>query len=239
MARIASALLALTACAGLAGCAYPGYGGVSVGYGSGGYYDDYGYYGAPYYGWYDGYYYPGAGYYIYDRGGHRHKWNDHHRRYWEGRGRGRDGREHWGDYRRDGRDGNGWRDRPDRDERADWQRDRRGDRRGDGRRGEGQGRPDRPDGGRRTYRDVRGPEAYAGNAPTQAAPAQSATAPAVAAPTRSRPEGARGAGWRGQREQRSTSGDQPRASRGDGGRQPQGSRGDGPRGGRGGRGPQG
>ena len=42
MARITSALIALTASAGLTACAYgPGYGGVSVGYGTGGYYDDY------------------------------------------------------------------------------------------------------------------------------------------------------------------------------------------------------
>ena len=95
MARMTSALLALAAAAGLAGGVYPGYGSVGVGYGTGGYYDDYyGYgYGAPYYGWYDGYYYPGAGYYVYDRGGHRHKWDDNHRRHWEGRRHGRDG--HW------------------------------------------------------------------------------------------------------------------------------------------------
>ena len=107
MARITAALLALTASAGLGGCAYgygDGYGGVSVGYGSGGYYDDY--YSAPYYGWYDGYYYPGAGYYVYDQGGHRHKWKDHHRRYWDSHRHGRDGRENWADYRRDG-DGRG------------------------------------------------------------------------------------------------------------------------------------
>ena len=101
MVRIASALLALTASAGLAGCAYGygdyGYGGVSVGYGTGGYYDDY-YDQAGYYGWYDGYYYPGWGYYVYDDGGHRHKWNDHHRGYWEGRSHGRDGSEHWGNW---------------------------------------------------------------------------------------------------------------------------------------------
>lgn len=67
-----------------------GYGGVSVGYGTGGYYDDY--YGYPYYGyrypvygWYDGFYYPGRGYWVYDRAGHRHRWSDHHRRHWEGR----------------------------------------------------------------------------------------------------------------------------------------------------------
>ena len=75
---------------GLGGCA--SYGGFGTGYG----YDDYGYGGyggqssygyAPsaYYGWYDNYYYPGTGYYIYDRRGSRHRWNDRHRHYWEGR----------------------------------------------------------------------------------------------------------------------------------------------------------
>jgi hypothetical protein len=85
-----------------------GYGGVSAGYGYPGYYG----YGDPYdsygYGWYDGFYYPGSGYYIYDRGGHRHRWDDHHRRYWEGRrdhagnrdGQRRDG--NWDGRRRDG-----------------------------------------------------------------------------------------------------------------------------------------
>ena len=75
----------------LGGCGYDDgyYGGVSVGSGyyGGGYYDDYwgrGYQ-PSYYGWYDGFYYPGSGYYVYDRGGRRHRWNDGHRRYWEGR----------------------------------------------------------------------------------------------------------------------------------------------------------
>lgn len=62
----------------LGGCYDDGYGygysRVSVGYGAV----------APY-GWYDGYYYPGSGYWLYDRGGHRHRWNDDHRRYWDGR----------------------------------------------------------------------------------------------------------------------------------------------------------
>jgi hypothetical protein len=75
----------------LASCAMDdgyGYGGVDVGYGSP--YYGYGY--APY-GWYDGYYYPGNGYWLYDRGGNRHRWNDRHQRYWEGR------REHTRDWR--------------------------------------------------------------------------------------------------------------------------------------------
>ena len=68
-------VLAAAATLGLSACTYDdgyGYGGLSVGYGSAGYYDpyyggygygDYGYgYGAPsYYGWYDNYYYPGIG----------------------------------------------------------------------------------------------------------------------------------------------------------------------------------
>src|SRR3546814_1750331 len=40
-----------------------------------------GYYG----GWYDGYYYPGSGYYVYNRSGHRQRWSEGQRRYWEGR----------------------------------------------------------------------------------------------------------------------------------------------------------
>ena len=152
MARITAALLALTASAGLGGCAYgygDGYGGVSVGYGSGGYYDDY--YSAPYYGWYDGYYYPGAGYYVYDQGGHRHKWKDHHRRYWDSHRHGRNGRENWADYRRDG-DGRGdWRGRQDGDggDRAEW----RG-RQGDGDRAEWRGR--QGDGDRAEWRRGQG-----------------------------------------------------------------------------------
>jgi hypothetical protein len=94
---IGPALLALSAAA-LSGCTTDdgyGYGGVSVGYGSG-------YYGDPYWGWYDDYYYPGTGYYIYDRGGARHTWNDSQRHYWESRRGNRPGRENWSSYR-DGR----------------------------------------------------------------------------------------------------------------------------------------
>jgi hypothetical protein len=216
MVRIASALLALAASAGLAGCAYgPGYGGVSVGYGAGGYYDDY----APYYGWYDDYYYPGTGYYIYDRGGHRHKWNERHRQYWEGRGHGRDGHEHWGGFGGERRDGDrNWRGRRDGDDRGQWR-----------------GRRDGQDGDRRSYRDVRGPQAYSGNAPAQATTGQPHAAPATTA----RPDtGNRGAWREAQRERRAVSGNQPRAGRGDGGGRP--NRG-GDRGGehRGGHGPQG
>ena len=76
--------------AGLSACTHDdygyGYGGVSVGYGSAGYYDPYddyhGYYSAnPYWGWYGDYYYPGSGLYIYDRYRRPHRWNDNHRRY--------------------------------------------------------------------------------------------------------------------------------------------------------------
>lgn len=122
--------IGLVALAGvsLSACAYDdyGYGGVSVGYGGGGYYDDYypGYGGYPGYGWYDGFYYPGNGYYVYDRGGRRHRWNDGQRRYWEGRrgdrpGAGRPGNGRPGDGRPgygrpgDGRPGDGR--GPDRD----------------------------------------------------------------------------------------------------------------------------
>jgi hypothetical protein len=113
--RLRSAALAVAATVTLAGCAYDGYGygGVSVGYNDGYYYDDYydpyyggyGYYdswyGAPYYGWYNGFYYPGIGIYIYDRHGKRHRWNDHHRRHWEGRRRGNHpGQGNWSGYHR-------------------------------------------------------------------------------------------------------------------------------------------
>lgn len=111
MARLRTFVLSIAASAALAGCAYDdgyGYGGVSVGYGTGGWYDPWYYddYYPRYYGWYDGFYYPGAGYYVYDRKGHRHRWSDGHRRHWEGRRhawRGNDDgpRENWRGYRRD------------------------------------------------------------------------------------------------------------------------------------------
>lgn len=103
--RIRSAALALTAALGLSACtAYDdgyGYGGLSVGISSGGYYDDYydPYYGSygygrssygsydPYWGWYNDYYYPGTGYYVYDRYRRPFRWNDHQQRYWTDRGR--------------------------------------------------------------------------------------------------------------------------------------------------------
>ena len=114
---------------GLAGCtAYDnwGYGGVSVGYGSG-YYE-------PYYGWYDGYYYPGTGYYIYDRYGSRHRWSDRYRRYWEQRRPDRgyraerraDRREYRQERRVDRREYRQER----REDRREYRRERREDRRG-------------------------------------------------------------------------------------------------------------
>jgi hypothetical protein len=139
--RLRSAALVLAAGLGLSACSHYdgyGYGGVSVGYGGGYcdpyYYDCYGGYGAyggyhdPWYGWYGDYYYPGIGIYVFDRGGRRHRWNDDHRRYWEGR-RGRWGQRDWNDrrwerwdnyrgdrnWRRDGR--SDWRDRS---QRQDW-----------------------------------------------------------------------------------------------------------------------
>lgn len=115
-----------------------GYGGLSVGYGSGyygqGYYGgDYygdGYYGSSYgyapgsyYGWYGGYYYPGSGYYVYDRYQRPHRWSDSQRRYWEGR-RDRNwrddrggNRQNWDGFRRDGAQGD-----------RNWRQDRSGDR---------------------------------------------------------------------------------------------------------------
>lgn len=115
--RLRTAALAVVATLTLSACYDDGYGygGLSVGYGSPGYYGSYYDYGYPsYYGWYDGFYYPGSGYWIYDQRGYRHRWNDHHRRYWEGqRGHWRDrggywggrgqwrGRERWDDFRHD------------------------------------------------------------------------------------------------------------------------------------------
>jgi hypothetical protein len=132
--KLAVAGVALGSLLTLGGCYEDGYGygGVSAGYGYPGYYG----YGDPYdsygYGWYDGFYYPGSGYYIYDRGGHRHRWDDHHRRYWEGRrdhagnrdGQRRDG--NWDGRRRDGSyAGDAFRRAPDR-QRMEGQRSWRG-----------------------------------------------------------------------------------------------------------------
>jgi hypothetical protein len=96
--RIRAAGLIVAASLGLSACMSPyGYSSVGVGVGSGGYYGDYGYgggypygsygygYGYPSYGWYDDFYYPGSGYYVYSRDGHRHRWSDAQRRYWESR----------------------------------------------------------------------------------------------------------------------------------------------------------
>ena len=93
--RIRAAGLVIAASLGLSACMSPyGYSSVGVGVGSGGYYGDYGYggypygsygYGYPSYGWYDDFYYPGSGYYVYSRDGHRHRWSDAQRRYWESR----------------------------------------------------------------------------------------------------------------------------------------------------------
>ncbi|MFA7603568.1 MAG: hypothetical protein WCY29_11225 [Novosphingobium sp.] len=119
---ICAALLAASAF-GLSGCATDGYG---YGYGGGSYY------GNAYWGWYDDYYYPGTGYYIYDRGGQRHRWNDSHRRYWEGRRGSRRGSANWSGYQRDGQrpgiappSASQHRDRRHDDRRGDRRRDRR------------------------------------------------------------------------------------------------------------------
>jgi hypothetical protein len=112
-------IAALISALALGGCAYDGYGGVNVGYGPG-YYDDYsGPYGYAPYGWYDGYYYPGSGYWLYDRGGTRHRWSDHQRRYWEQR------RDHAGQW-------NGQTTRPWRPEMRDQRRWNGRDRQSDG-----------------------------------------------------------------------------------------------------------
>lgn len=104
---------------GVAACT-DGYGrtGVSVGYGSAGYYD--GAYGDPYWGWNGDYYYPGTGYYVYDRDRRPTRWNESQRAYWEQR------RQSWRGDRRQMRDN--WRDHR-RDDRRDDRRDRRRDRR--------------------------------------------------------------------------------------------------------------
>jgi hypothetical protein len=128
VSRIRAATLAIAAGLSLSACVYDdgyGYGGLSVGYGSAGYYDGYydpyygGHYGrssygyAPYWGWYNGYYYPGTGYYVYDSYRRPHRWNDHQQRYWVDRQRTfrnygnrqeyRELRDNWRDFRQDRR----------------------------------------------------------------------------------------------------------------------------------------
>lgn len=128
--RIRSAALVAAGAAALSACStYDyGYGGVSVGFSSGGYCDPYyddcygGYgsrygYGDPWYGWYGDYYYPGYGVYIYDRYRRPHRWSDDHRRYWEGR-RGHYQGRNWNDRRWERWDG--W----DRSDRREWRQDR-------------------------------------------------------------------------------------------------------------------
>ncbi|HEX4735997.1 MAG TPA: hypothetical protein VH331_00385 [Allosphingosinicella sp.] len=113
--RLRNVLLIALGAAGLAACneGY-GYGGMEVGYGARAYgpgycdpywedcYGAYGYgyggYGDPWWGWWGDYYYPGIGFYVYDRGGHRYRWNDNQRHYWEGR-RGGYGNRNWNDQR--------------------------------------------------------------------------------------------------------------------------------------------
>ncbi|MBN8838978.1 MAG: hypothetical protein J0I25_02095 [Sphingomonadales bacterium] len=72
---IVTAGIATTACANRSG-----YGGASLGYGTG-YYGGY----SPYWGWYGDYYYPGTGIYVYDRHRRAHPWSDDQRHYWQGR----------------------------------------------------------------------------------------------------------------------------------------------------------
>jgi hypothetical protein len=137
-------ILAVAGALALGGCTYGdyGYGGVSVGVGSGGYYgyDDpyYGGYGYPSYGWYDGYYYPGYGYHVYDRAGSRRAWRDSDRRHWEGRreasrggwDRNRDGDGRWNGSRPDGQAGGVDRNG---DGQPDWRQRRQQEGRTDGR----------------------------------------------------------------------------------------------------------
>ena len=133
LVRLRTAAILLAAGLGLSACStYDrygyGYGGLSVGYGSGGYCDPYyddcyygrgGGYSDSWYGWYGDYYYPGFGIYIYDSYRRPHRWNDDHRRYWEGR-RSRYGGRNWNDRRWERWDG--W-DRSDR-RRSRWDGDR-------------------------------------------------------------------------------------------------------------------
>jgi hypothetical protein len=110
--RLRTIALALTAGVAVSGCAYSdygasgGYGGVSLGYGGGGYYDGYGGgFGSPYWGWSGDYYYPGTGYYVYDRYRRPYRWNDRQRYYWQQR------RGQWRGDRGSGPRWDGW-DRP-------------------------------------------------------------------------------------------------------------------------------
>ncbi len=125
----------LSACAYTGGTGYYDDYGYSDGYG-GGYCDGYGSYDAYYDcdyrggyanigyggGYYDDYYYPGYGIFIYNRGGQRYRWQDHHRRYWAQQ------RYHWYARNRGHHRGDGYRDGRYRDQR-DWNRDDRRDRR--------------------------------------------------------------------------------------------------------------
>lgn len=103
---VGKSLLASVAALSLGGCYY--YGDVA-GYDS--YYDPY-YSSYPgtsfaytYFGWYDDFYYPGVGVHVFDRYGHRHRWSDRHRQFWEGRrGHYRGHREDWSGFSR-GHDG--------------------------------------------------------------------------------------------------------------------------------------
>lgn len=126
--RIRTVGLAIAAALGLAACTDGyGYSGVSLGYGSAGYYDDPyyagGYGGSSYYGWNNGYYYPGTGYYVYGRDRRPVRWNNAQRRYWEGRrsayrGNNREIRQNWNEFARERRQ-----------DTREFRQDRRGDRR--------------------------------------------------------------------------------------------------------------
>lgn len=209
---------------GLAGCVDDyGYGGVSVGYGSPGYYGygdpyydglGYGGIGGGYYGWYNDFYYPGSGVYVYDRYRRPFRWNDTQRRYWQGRRGGYRGQPNWGGFDRPGgrpdfgRPGQG---RPDFGNRPGGGRPDWGNRPGNGR-PDWNGRPGGDRGGR--WNGNRGNWGDRGDRPGgwQGRPqgtAPSTPNPGAAAPTPGQPRafrwgggnnggGARG-GWRGRR----------------------------------------
>jgi hypothetical protein len=111
--RRCTAILALAGAAlTLGGCVDDGYGYDGGVYGGGGYYGS-GYYdgglyggGWPSYGWYDGFYYPGSGIYVYDRIGHRRRWDGPHGS-WHGRPPGGGGGWHGGGWRGGRGDGQG------------------------------------------------------------------------------------------------------------------------------------
>lgn len=131
MPRLRNAVLAAAAALSLSACIDDGYGygGLSVGYGSAGYYDPYydgygyggygygsgygyGYASPSYFGWYNNFYYPGTGYYVYDRYRRPYRMNQRQSRYWNerrrtfygaNRGDRRELRDNWREFRQERR----------------------------------------------------------------------------------------------------------------------------------------